>query len=60
MGLSADYQTDYTGFYGVATVTRTRTEAESPETFTYRDPDQGWSGGPSEAPLNPQAARHPR
>ena len=24
---------------------RTRTEAESPETFTYKDPDEGWGDG---------------
>jgi hypothetical protein len=36
---------------------RTRTEAETPETFTYKNPDEGWGGGPSEAPENPQAAK---
>jgi hypothetical protein len=37
---------------------RTRTQAEPPETFSYRDPDEGWSGGPSPTvPNNPQAAK---
>jgi hypothetical protein len=35
---------------------RTRTPAESPETFAYKNPDEGW-GGPSQAPADPQAAK---
>jgi hypothetical protein len=37
---------------------RTRTQAESPETFAYKNPDEGWSGpSPSAVPVNPQAAK---
>jgi hypothetical protein len=36
---------------------RTRTEAETPEIFAYKNPDEGWGGGPSGAPENPQGAR---
>ena len=36
---------------------RTRTEAEAPETFTYKDPEEGWNGGtPSPSPpASPEA-----
>ena len=36
---------------------RTRTEAEAPETFRYKDPDEGWGGGKPSVPNDPQAAK---
>jgi hypothetical protein len=37
---------------------RTRTKAEAPETFSYRDPDEGWNGGSQQAsPNNPEQAK---
>jgi len=35
---------------------RTRTEAGAPETFSYKNPDEGWTA-PSEPSVNPQAAK---
>jgi hypothetical protein len=32
---------------------RTRTQAEEPETFTYKNPDDGWSNSPAGEPMTP-------